>query len=185
MRFGWEKQVTVQRWGSTWDSCRGERLSSVDGRLRETLDNPSPPDPKLLNYPSIHPAALLAPVWCIQVELNMWPLVLHHQHQPKYSPLWQGMSHHLFFVQCTKKMQVQWHTQLTVFQHYLSLCGMCVKAVGDHSGASFVFLLVLPTQIFLHHPGLLMFLIKLFFLNSLTLTHRSCLQASNCHAGGR
>lgn len=51
-RFGWEKQATAQRWGSTWGSCRGERLSFVGGRLREALPHPIPS----VRLP-IHPAS--------------------------------------------------------------------------------------------------------------------------------
>lgn len=60
------------------------------------ISRPLTIQPQLLNYPSNHPAALLAPVWCIQVEFDMWPLVPHKQ-KPKYSSLWPRVSHHLLF----------------------------------------------------------------------------------------
>lgn len=66
VRFGWERRATAQRWGSTWGSCRGERLSSVDGRPRE-------PWPCFCPTPSVHPPWIhLIIIFILHVAHGLW-----------------------------------------------------------------------------------------------------------------
>lgn len=65
----------------------------------------------------------------------MWPLVLHHKHQPKYSPLWPGMSHHLLFVQCTKKCKYSnIHSWLffSIICHYVACVWRQFMIIQEH-----------------------------------------------------
>lgn len=185
MRFGWGRQVTVQRWGSTWGSCRGERLSSVDGRLRETLTHPSPPNPQLFNYPSIqrlfHPLSLLmrpSRVWNVASCTSSYTLP-----QIQSSVARDVQSDLIGF--STKKMKYSnsgnIHSWLFfgIFCHYVAGEWRLSVIIKEHT---LVFFLCCQYRSFLHHPVLFTFLTKLYSLNgpnvnpnklssSLTLSH--------------
>lgn len=201
MRFGWERQVTVQRWGSTWDSCRGERSSSGDGRPRETLPHPSPPLPLPSPTPpsvhlSIHPpdrTSTVSPylvnlcwVWHVGLlffVIHATPLSLH-----TYSLPWPRISHlifffYFFFYPFSKISQIpvkkKWWYSNWLFFPTLFVTMWHAYEAGQWSLLWFLSRAVI-VHLFLHHTVLFRFIIKLFFfsfLNSLMLTHRNCLQA--------
>lgn len=171
-RFGWGRRATVQRWGSTSGSCRGERSSSADGRQRETQLRLFLLNLHLSIYPSI--PTLFSPLVFHVVLLSwvdMFPLFLHRTH---LSPT---TTHRL-----SRCNQSPCSNQLELFSsiicHYVACVWRQLEVIME---PAFILCRKLSKQLFLHHAVLFTFIIKLFSLNGSMLMLRkpsSCL--SNC-----
>lgn len=115
-RFGWERRATAQRWGSTWGSCRGERLSSVDGRPRE-------PWPLLCPTAQAQLSILLGSTWLYfyssQVRLagGLWLIFTNSRTDLTYC-CWT-----FFKYKYSSNCMHSWWVE-----HYLPPCGTGVKA---------------------------------------------------------